>query len=49
MQNFYSYWPGHASIAKILLQRNADYTASDRNGATALHYAVSNILHVMVM
>ncbi|RDD37644.1 Inversin [Trichoplax sp. H2] len=33
---------GHATISRNLLQRNADYTASDRNGATALHYAAQS-------
>ena len=34
--------PGHTSIVKMLLDRNADFTSSDANGATPLHYAAQN-------
>ena len=33
---------GHTSIVKMLLDRHADFTSSDSNGATPLHYAAQN-------
>lgn len=34
---------GHSHIVGLLLEKNADYSCSDGNGATALHYAVSQL------
>ena len=33
---------GHTKIAAILLDARADFSSTDSNGATALHYAAQN-------
>ena len=40
---------GHTSIVKMLLDRNADFTSSDSNGATPLHYAAQNNFAVSLL
>ena len=37
-----SVFTGHSKIVAILVKSGADTSASDSNGATALHYAAQN-------
>ena len=42
IENFCHKFAGHSQIVGILLDNGADYTSSDSNGATPLHYAAQN-------
>lgn len=35
-------YTGNPQLVRILLERNADFTAADGNGATALHYVAQS-------
>ena len=36
------HFSGNSQLVKMLLERNADFTAADSNGATALHYVAQS-------
>lgn len=37
---------GHSAVVALLLENGAEYSVSDSNGATPLHYAAQNNHHV---
>ena len=39
---------GHSKIVALLLDNGADYSSSDSNGATPLHYASQNNYDVSI-
>lgn len=40
------YMVGHSAVVALLLENGAEYSVSDSNGATPLHYAAQNNHHV---
>ena len=37
-----THFSGNSQLVKMLLERNADFTVADSNGATALHYVAQS-------